>query len=300
MSNPSQWPLPARGVRILTPDFMVRELRRHDIARGCFPTAMGYYPHAAGHHMARRQHDDHLLIFCTDGIGHIETGRSQRQLHRDQCLLLPAGTAHRYRADDAQPWTIYWCHFDGSLAIELTRLIDDNSEAAPQPLRAPAVLAGDFEELLTVRLTGYRMIHFLHAANLLRKILTALALEQRQFSAENNRSMNLAELENYMRAHLDRSLSLDELARMANLSKYHFSAKYRELTGYSPIKHFLHMKIEKACELLDGTEMSIAAIAAAVGYDDPLYFSRLFHKTTGYSPRSYRRNITEGTGAQIP
>jgi AraC-like DNA-binding protein len=48
------------------------------------------------------------------------------------------------------------------------------------------------------------------------------------------------------------------------------------------------MKMQRACHLLDNSDMSIKAVAAALGYSDPLYFSRLFKKTLGLSPRAYR------------
>ena len=88
-----------------------------------------------------------------------------------------------------------------------------------------------------------------------------------------------------------REYDLDALAAVAHLSKYHFSSRYKALTGYSPIKHFLHMKIEYACQLLDSSEMSVKAISAELGYPDPLYFSRLFSKTIGMSPRAYRNSV---------
>jgi transcriptional regulator GlxA family with amidase domain len=94
-----------------------------------------------------------------------------------------------------------------------------------------------------------------------------------------------------MREHVDQALTLESLASRANLSKYHFSKRYKKLTGYSPIKHFLNMKMEYACRLLDSTDMSVQAVASAVGYDDPLYFSRLFRQTIGRSPRDYRASI---------
>ncbi len=51
------------------------------------------------------------------------------------------------------------------------------------------------------------------------------------------------------------------------------------------------MKIEYACQLLDSSELSVKAIADAVGYDDALYFSRLFRQTMGLSPRAYRSSV---------
>ena len=71
----------------------------------------------------------------------------------------------------------------------------------------------------------------------------------------------------------------------------HFATKYKALTGYSPIKHFLNMKMEHACHLLDTGDLSVKGVAAALGYDDPLYFSRSFNKTVGMPPRSYRNSV---------
>ncbi|MEP1594525.1 MAG: helix-turn-helix transcriptional regulator, partial [Halieaceae bacterium] len=72
---------------------------------------------------------------------------------------------------------------------------------------------------------------------------------------------------------------------------FHFSNRYKKLTGYSPVKHFLNMKMEHACYLLDSSDLSVKAIASQLGYEDPLYFSRIFSKTIGMSPRSYRGSI---------
>ena len=76
-----------------------------------------------------------------------------------------------------------------------------------------------------------------------------------------------------------------------NFTRFHFSKKYKALTGYSPIKHFLNMKMEPACHSLDSTQLSVKGVAVALGYDDQLYFSRQFSKTVGLSPRAYRRSV---------
>ncbi|RME70993.1 MAG: AraC family transcriptional regulator, partial [Verrucomicrobia bacterium] len=56
-----------------------------------------------------------------------------------------------------------------------------------------------------------------------------------------------------------------------------------------PLDYFNRLKVQRACELLATTTLSIAEIAEQLGFDDPYYFSRLFRKIMGMAPRVYRR-----------
>ncbi|HVS95503.1 MAG TPA: helix-turn-helix transcriptional regulator, partial [Puia sp.] len=55
-----------------------------------------------------------------------------------------------------------------------------------------------------------------------------------------------------------------------------------------PIEYFNHLKIQKACQYLLHTELRIKEIACKLGFEDPFYFSRMFHKLMGMSPNQYR------------
>ena len=69
----SNWPLPANGVRFITPPRLRRLLVKHPLGQGCYPLALGYYPEAQGHRMHRPQPEDYLLIYCRAGQGWLET-----------------------------------------------------------------------------------------------------------------------------------------------------------------------------------------------------------------------------------
>ncbi len=291
MSAPSKWPLPDAGIRFITPSFMIGFLARHPLTKDCYPTAMGYYPAATGHRMGRQRHDDNLLIYCASGRGSLTAGGWSGPIGPGGMILLPQGLAHEYRAHRLQPWSVYWVHFQGSASgVFLQNLGYREGRPAVSAGLSPS-LASSFDSLLEVRQSGYSTRAFVNAANQLRHLLTLLALEAGLEGGRGEGGFDLAALQTYMREHIHRGLSLDELAARARLSKYHFSKRYKQLTGYSPIKHFLNMKMEYACRLLDSTDMNIQAVAGAVGYEDPLYFSRQFRNTIGTSPRDYRASI---------
>jgi transcriptional regulator GlxA family with amidase domain len=78
-----------------------------------------------------------------------------------------------------------------------------------------------------------------------------------------------------------------------NLSVPHFSAVFRRRTGLSPINYLIRMRIQRACELLDTSDLGVEHISRKVGYDDHHYFCRIFRKTMGTTASRYRKGGAE-------
>src|SRR5690606_7015249 len=88
--------------------------------------------------------------------------------------------------------------------------------------------------------------------------------------------------------------SVDSLASMVGLSTSQFGTLFRQHVGMPPLKYQNELRMARARELLDGTDLGVGVIAAECGYDDPLYFSRQFTRTHGHSPTAYRKRDTQG------
>ena len=92
----------------------------------------------------------------------------------------------------------------------------------------------------------------------------------------------------YMVEHLNRPVQVASLAALANISPSHFFALFKQQTGCAPIDFFIRLRMQHACELLDGTALNVKEVAAELGYDDPFYFSRTFKAVNRVAPTDYR------------
>ncbi|MFM2089614.1 MAG: hypothetical protein RLZZ127_103 [Planctomycetota bacterium] len=94
------------------------------------------------------------------------------------------------------------------------------------------------------------------------------------------------------RAHLDRALGstvdIAGLARELGVGRVALHRRFHAATGTSPLRYWQDLQIRRAQGLLIGSGLPVRAVAARLGYTDPLYFSRVFHRRTGQSPVAFR------------
>lgn len=93
----------------------------------------------------------------------------------------------------------------------------------------------------------------------------------------------------YLHQNYTDPISRSELAEMVGVSDNYLTQIFQQELGLSPMECLNRLRIQKARELLESSDDSVTAIAAKVGFNDPAYFSRVFHKLTGKSPNAYRQ-----------
>ncbi|MFB6613868.1 helix-turn-helix domain-containing protein [Streptomyces sp. NPDC056367] len=96
---------------------------------------------------------------------------------------------------------------------------------------------------------------------------------------------------------LDRALTVEDLARRANMSSRHLSRRFRSATGTTPLQWLLTQRIRRAQELLETTGDSIDAIAEATGMGTAASLRRHFNRTIGVPPDTYRRTFRSARAA---
>ena len=90
--------------------------------------------------------------------------------------------------------------------------------------------------------------------------------------------------------------SVEQIAVRLRISPSYLRKVYGAVFGISPQAALMRLRMRRARELLESDETPIALVAASCGYEDPLQFSRIFHKYQGVSPRAYRKNWQKETG----
>lgn len=115
------------------------------------------------------------------------------------------------------------------------------------------------------------------------------AVNMRDKKANSRYNKMLAPSIEYINANYkDSEIGLTDVARRANISSTHFSTVFSQTMGKTFVEYLTMLRMKEACRLLLSTDMPSSEIAFEVGYNDPHYFSFLFKKTVGCSPRDYR------------
>lgn len=291
MSDPSNWPLSESASRVSLSSNLRIDAETKTITSECYPTAVGYYPKAKSHEMKRTEHDDFIMIYCVDGKGALSVYQSEFMIKAGDLFILPPHTEHYYKADDEQPWTVFWFHFKGLLAHQYLQHIYQKDESPIIRNITNIDFIQLFQELVDVSRNGLNLTSFVYSASICRHLLMKIAWIHNQ-NQRTETGLSIVQIQRYMKSRLNSNISLEELASISHCSKYHFAREYKRLTGVSPLQHFSEMKMEHACFLLEQTSLSMAEIASQLGYDDALYFSRVFRKSMGCSPSAFRKSIT--------
>ena len=306
-------------IRLFMPIFLLKKLETHPLTNILYPVSLGKIEQSNTVTIQQKHTDSHWLIYCHNGSGKLQYKNKSRQLSRGDLVIIEPNYAFEFigtnqisnksfqslepssisnsSADEknnlnheitTKEMTIYWVNFSGNLADDFAqRLLMKMDDGLANVGLQPSII-NDFDNLLALGKRGYTATNVIHAVHVFQQTLSFLALQLRLRAFNRSSKLNIDAIEELMRNNIHQELSLETLAEYAQLSKFHFAKKFKELADTSPIQHFINMKIQYACSKLDNSNIAIKLIASDLGYNDPYYFSRLFKKIVGLSPKQYR------------
>ena len=276
---------------IVLPKSVIKKFCIHNpIINKAFITDIGYYPKAKFHYRERPQGaEQNILIYCVEGKGRISLDKKSHEINSGDFVVIPFNKPHSYETDIQNPWTIYWCHFRGEQADEIIKQIYIKYGSLKSSIPFSDARIELFNSLYLNLEKGYSFENISYVNLLFPQFLSSFLFYEKFNVNLENHELDIIDLSiHYMQENVFKHLTLGALAKNVNSSPSHYSAVFKKKTGFPPIEYLNHLKIQKACQFLQFTELRIKEIAIKVGIEDQYYFSRLFTKTMGYSPSEYR------------
>lgn len=272
------------------PVSLLQEAESHPLCQGLYVTDIGFYPVARAHKRNRRAGSaQYILLYCVQGAGWYQFQPEEKQpLKANQWVILPAQVPHKYGTEETTPWTIYWLHFTGTQAPALYAYLQ-----AQLPAEPPTIVPTDerfrlFEEIFSSLTLSATLSGVVQASARLSHFLLALLPGTSPAPAATDTG-SITQSIQFMREHLAHNFTVQELAAHTGLSASHYSALFRAQVGRSPIVFFNFLKVQQACQDLTQSKLRVKEIATKLGFADAYYFSRLFTKVMGLSPRQFRQ-----------
>jgi AraC family transcriptional regulator of arabinose operon len=277
---------------IVIPKKIVSEfLVKDPVTRNIYITDIGFYPKAMFHY-AERMHgiSQHIIIYCVEGYGWVEINKKRIVVSPAQFIAIPANIPHRYGADEKNPWSIYWVHFKGENAAFIAELIVKNSDNYKPQITFSEDRIEIFDDIYFNLVNGYGDDTLRYVNMTFYHFLSSMIYEDKFNRIKKTTDQDVVDTAiKMMQDKIQQTITLKQMAGLSNLSVTHFSSLFRKKTGHSPIEYFNHLKIQKACQYLAFTGMTVKEIAFYMGIEDQYYFSRMFTRLMGISPSIYRR-----------
>ena len=248
----------------------------------------GHLKAGEGNHTVRQNLQSFLFAVVLDGKGSLNYEGQQRQLSAGDCFFIDCRSPHSYQSDPYQPWELLWVYFGGCTSEEYYKLFTAQMQPVFHPV-STARFVSLLQELLRMNAETYADTEIL-TSNLLVGLLTAL-LTVNSISDESDSALQ-AKLKTVL-AHIDANftadLSLDELAKRFNISKYYLTREFKRAYGETIFQHIIALRINYAKRLLRFTDKSVEEISALCGFNDQSYFARQFKKTENLTCFAYRK-----------
>ncbi len=237
---------------------------------------------------------DFQIIYVCAGTAHFHFD------HAENDTVVTAGNIVVYRPKEFQKYEyyaddkteVYWVHFTGGNVKNILRsygISDDMrvfyvgtsleyERIFKRMITELQRCQADYEEMLTMLLR--HLLILIH-----RQLTKQHVLKNEYLDSE----MDLAA--QYFNDNYNTDIRVEDYAASRSMSVSWFIRNFKAYTGSTPLQYLVSIRIANAQALLETTTYTVTEIGRIVGYDNPLYFSRIFHKQNGVSPSEYRKRV---------
>ena len=235
---------------------------------------------------------DFQLLYIASGKAHFHFDNEERIVTAGHMVLYRPKEPQKYEYYGEDKTQVYWVHFTGGNVTNILRsygLTDDK-----KVFYCGSSL--DYQNLFRTMIYELQMCKENYAEMLEMYLKQIFIMLQRYFisASHTDNARVVEEIDKataYFNEHYSEDISIDEYAENNYFSVSWFIRNFKQCTGSTPMQYILSKRIYNAEVLLQNPSYNVTEISRIVGYDNPLYFSRIFKKVKGLSPSEYRKNM---------
>lgn len=235
---------------------------------------------------------DYQLIYIASGKAHFHFGDKEEIVTAGHMVIYRPKESQKYEYYAKDQTEVYWVHFTGNNVKNILRaygISDDKKvfycgsgleyqQHFRMMIQELQLCKDDYQEMLEIHLR--QILIMLH-----RYLKTSTKIENGIIAEEIDKAML------YFNEHYNETISIEDYAASRHMSTSWFIRNFKQYTDITPMQYILSIRISNAEDLLKNTEYNLTEISNIIGYDNPLYFSRIFKKQKGLSPSEYRKHI---------
>ncbi len=252
-----------------------------------YPLIIGYFIYEPGYKIHRNGYNNFLIMYITKGSCDVLTEGKTYTANAGQFVLLDCYAPHQYGSSKA--WEAAWLHFDGILARPYFNEIRSRYGHVLSPDK-PEKLAQVIEQIINLFRESAPIVES-SVSTYITKILDRLMVSASDKKRASAHASAISDSITYINEHFEQNVTVEFLAKKAQLSKYHFIRVFTKETGFTPYNYLIVTRILAAKFLLNSTETSVKNIAFSTGFNSESSFCSTFKKWEGVTPMEYRDSI---------
>lgn len=232
---------------------------------------------------------DYLLIYTHSGSSMVRFGKEERHAGAGTVYMYEPGQEQYYGQIKNVYAQCYWICFSGHGVRQFLQQLNLNVTDV-MDIGVNKSMAAIFDTIIheIIKKTDY---YESYTAILIQQLMYKIAILKK---TDANRKIlkgneNILDSMNFINMNYDKKIIIKDLAKESNLCVSRYIQIFKEMTGLTPKEYLMNVRIEKACEFLSYTNLGIKEIALSIGFDDQMYFSRVFKKYKGLNPSEYRK-----------
>lgn len=246
------------------------------------------YEHCDSNHSWGPAVRDHYLIhFVSSGRGQFRCNGQDYTIEAGGLFILFPDQLASYQADASDPWQYAWVGFNGTDARRLVNLTGFSQQQPVLVSRDPKCTESLLRRIADA--SGNTVAADTEMAGCLYQFLAHLIRLNEQNPTANAHQTYVANALRYIQYNYANDIGVTDIARYVGISRSQLYRAFLQDFGVSPHTYLQTYRINEACSLLHNPVYSIAEIAGSVGFNDPLYFSRVFKSIKGRTPTEYQK-----------